>query len=125
MEPLIIIPLAIAVAIACRLIAGNMDSGRIEEYIQSKGGKLLSKHWTLFGNGWAGTKNARIYEITYKDKIGNLHSATVKTNMLSGVYFTEDNILKFAETNTKQTESDDLYEENKKLKEEIRKLKQR
>ena len=126
MEPLVIIILFIVAAIIFRLIAGSMDSGRIAEYISSQGGSLLTKSWSPFGNGWYGEKNARIYEITYKDKVGNIRSATVKTSLLSGVYLTQDRITKAISKPKDQiippTEEQSLKSENEKLKARISQL---
>ena len=82
-------------AIAIRVVAGVMDSDRVKSYIESKGGKLISKGWSPFGNGWSGDKN-RIYDVRYEDREGNIHKATVKTSAMAGVYFTEDKIINHA-----------------------------
>jgi hypothetical protein len=117
--PLVVILIILAI-IVFRLIAGSMDSGRIREYISSSGGTLISKSWTPFGTGWMGEQNARIYQISYKDKIGNIRSATVKTSLLSGVYLTQDIITKAI---SKPTVQNTLLDENKKLKQELEQLK--
>lgn len=91
-----LVALAVIVAIFVRLAAGSMDGSRVDEYIQSRGGRLISLNWNPFGNGWLGSKNERIYDIEYEDKEGNFHTATVKTSLLAGVYFTEDQITRQA-----------------------------
>ena len=92
MEVFVII-VVIGVAIIIRLLAGSMDGDRIDDYIRDQGGCVVEKHWAPLGTGWLGEKDSRIYEVTYKDKQGNLHKATCKTSMFSGVYFTEDRIV--------------------------------
>ena len=89
--------LIIGVVICIRLMAGSMDDDRIDKYILERGGQVVEKHWSPFGTGWLGEKDSRIYEVTYKDAQGNLHKATCKTSYFSGVYFTEDRIVKYAE----------------------------
>ena len=90
MEPIGILLAVVAVVVVLRLTAGSMDGDRIESYVQQRGGKLRSKSWAPFGKGWLGEKNDRIYEIEYETGDGEVRRATVKTSMLSGVYFTDD-----------------------------------
>ncbi len=79
------------IAVGGRMLSGGMDRDRIRNYIASQGGTLLECNWSPFGRGWFGSKEERIYEIAYRDRDGDMHRATCKTSMLSGVYFTEDN----------------------------------
>ncbi len=90
MEPIGILLAVVAIAIVFRLLAGSMDGDRIERYVQERGGTLRAKSWAPFGKGWVGEKNDRIYEIEYATDSGEIRRATVKTSMLSGVYFTDD-----------------------------------
>ena len=130
---------AIGIAVLFRLAAGSMDGNRVDDYVRSRGGKLISKHWSPFGRGWFGEKDSRIYEIEYIDADGNRHQATCKTSMLSGVYMTEDRIVGREEAysvnerdyveshETKDTHAADIDEltmENLQLQEEIRQLKE-
>ena len=131
-----IFAVVIIVVIAFRLGAGGMDGDRIDEYIRSRGGELIDKRWSPFGKGWFGSEKHRLYEIHYYDADGNEHEATCKTNMLAGVYFTEDNIVSYAEScSAADTESehaekpdefvDSLIDENQKLRDEIERLRGR
>jgi len=70
----------------------SMDKSRITEYIEQRGGRVVSISWAPFGTGWFGEKNDRIYEVVYYDHEGNQHWATCKTSMFSGVYWTEDRV---------------------------------
>jgi hypothetical protein len=116
----------IVLAIIIRLIAGSMDSDRVKEDIESKGGKLISKEWTPFGKGWFGEKNDRIYEVIYIDKDGNKHKAFVKTSSFSGVYYSSDEIIEYSNDKQNTSELDtDLKKENEKLKREIEELKKK
>ncbi|MCL2348423.1 MAG: hypothetical protein FWC50_09200 [Planctomycetaceae bacterium] len=92
----------------------------------------MEKHWSPFGKGWLGEKDSRIYELTYEDAEGNLHEATCKTSMLSGVYFTEDRIVRKRQQREKHDSQNtplsheenevSLQEENRRLREEIERL---
>ena len=79
-------------AIAIRIIAGWLDDGWIKNYLSERNCTLIEKKWQLFGPGWFGEKDSRIYKVTYRDAEGNTHQAYVKTSLFSGVYFTEDRI---------------------------------
>jgi hypothetical protein len=97
-----------------------LDGSRINNYIRSQGGTLLDKRWTPFGPGWFGEKDSRIYRIHYLDREGNTHEAACKTGMLSGVYLTGDVITDRVVPETRDT--GDLEEENRRLREEIERL---
>ena len=117
----VLIFLAMVVEIICvRLASGSMDRDRIRAYIESQAGRLLDCNWSPFGRGWFGSKEERIYEITYLDREGNRHRATCKTSLLSGVYFTEDAIEERAERfeapPARESELARLRRENEELK---------
>lgn len=90
----ILILFIIAASIGFRLLAGSLDGDRVRQYITSIGGELLHSHWDPFGPGWFGEKNARIYQVRYRDRDGCIHQAHVKTSMMSGVYLTNDKIIR-------------------------------
>jgi hypothetical protein len=126
----------VGVVVMIRLWAGSLDGDRIDRYIGSKGGVLIDTRWTPFGKGWFGSEHQRLYEIRYFDADANEHKATCKTNMLAGVYFTEDIITSYPDncsapdTQSVQDENpdefvDSLIEENRILREEIERLKGR
>jgi hypothetical protein len=108
-------------------LASDFDEKRIDNEIASKGGTVISKTWQPFGKGWFGEENDRIYEVRYLDKEGNEHKTLVKTSSFSGVYFSDDVIIRYA--NNKPLVSDEaklnLIAENERLKKEIEILKQR
>jgi hypothetical protein len=122
-----IVAVMIALAILFRLAAGMFDHGRIADYIQSRGGKVLSCHWWPFGPGWFGEKRDRIYEVTYRDAEGNQHRAACKTSLMSGVYFTQDAIIGSARHRIDPPQVDrtvmELAEENHRLRAELARLK--
>jgi hypothetical protein len=124
---LLLIPLAIGIGIAIRLAAGGMDHDRIREYVESRGGKLIEAGWAPFGPGWFGEKSDRIYAVRYLDRDGSEHEAHCKTSMWTGVYFTEDRIVKRAErpapASTPAASGEELEAENRRLREELERLK--
>ena len=103
-------------AVALRLASGRLDGPRIANYIHSQGGELLEKHWTPFGKGWWGEKNERIYQVRYRDQKGNIHDATVKTSMYTGVYFTDDRVVSHASPPSNKTA---LAAENERLRRKL------
>ncbi|MCA8964419.1 MAG: hypothetical protein H6838_16050 [Planctomycetes bacterium] len=123
MEPVGLFVLLIAVALVFRLLAGGMDKDRIDDYVRERGGKVRSKSWAPFGKGWFGERNARIYEVEYEDKHGDVHRATVKTSMFAGVYLTEDRVVRRASEKPADrdevSELERLRDENARLKAEI------
>ena len=53
-------------------------------------------YWAPFGPGWFGEKSDRIYAVRYLDAEGNEHEAHAKTSLWTGVYFTEDEVVRRA-----------------------------
>lgn len=123
MEPIGILLAFGAIAILLRLMAGSMDGDRIDSYVRQRGGRLRSKSWAPFGKGWLGEKNDRIYEIEYETGDGEVRRATVKTSMLSGVYFTDDRPVrrghKAQDDSAPADEAAALRAENARLKAEL------
>ena len=114
----------IALAIVIRIFAGGLDGDRVRAYIEKRGGRLLSSGWAPFGKGWFGEQSDRIYEVRYLDSDGNEHEASCKTSMFTGVYFTEDRIIRYNKisTHSPQDESrlSELERENRRLREELK-----
>lgn len=117
----ILVPLVILIAIVFRLAAGSMDHDRVRQYVESRGGTVIEANWAPFGPGWFGEKSDRIYAVRYLDQDGNEHEAHCKTSMWTGVYFTEDRIVKYAERDDREEPS--LEEENRRLRAEVERLK--
>ncbi|MHC4713861.1 MAG: hypothetical protein ACYTAN_11415 [Planctomycetota bacterium] len=113
---------AIGFVILLRLWLGGMDHGRIDRYIASRGGRILEKHWHPFGRGWLGEKESRIYAVRYVDADGNIHDATAKTSLLTGVYFTEDTVVARTAGASDDREKQRLLEENARLREELEQI---
>ncbi|MGD0516055.1 MAG: hypothetical protein ABSA26_00845 [Thermoguttaceae bacterium] len=114
----------IGIAIVIRLVAGSIDTGRIESYVSQQGWTLLDKSWDPFGPGWFGEKDSRIYQIVYRDSEGDIHKAHVKTSLLSGVYLTNDHVVERDKKATAEgSETDeDLQQENERLRRKIQEL---
>ena len=89
--PVLIILGMLLLAVLLRVGADSWDRDRIRSYVLERGGAVRDIRWILFGPGWYGDRN-RIYEVSYYDAGGNEHAAVVKTSALAGVYFTEDRI---------------------------------
>jgi hypothetical protein len=116
----LLIPLFILIAVVIRFAAGGLDHDRVKQYVESRGGSVIEANWEPFGPGWFGEKSDRIYGVRYLDRDGNEHEAHCKTSMWTGVYFTEDRIVKHADRTGRQQSS--LEEENRRLREEIDRL---
>jgi hypothetical protein len=117
-----LIPVAFVVfALVSRLIAGALDHDRVRSYVVSRGGKIIETQWSPFGPGWFGEKSDRIYSVRYLDRDGNEHRAHCKTSMWTGVYFTQDEIVRHADCSPNKQES--LEEENRRLRAELERLK--
>jgi hypothetical protein len=84
--------LVLVVGILFWVLASSADRNRIADYIQQRGGRVVSIAYAPFGKGWFGEKNDRIYEVVYYDQEGNQLFASAKMSMWSGVYWTEDRI---------------------------------
>lgn len=127
--------LAVAVIIGIRLVAGRMDRERIGDEVSSKGGTVLCIEWNPFGKGWFGSEHSRIYEVRYRDALGNERSATVKTNMWAGVFWADDRIVRKARVEPKKivrmpevrggmTGYEELQRENRELRQKLAELEQ-
>jgi hypothetical protein len=100
MEPaaffVVLIPIGIIVAIVIRFAAGGLDQDRVKQYVEQRGGKLLTAEWSPFGPGWFGEKSDRIYQVRYLDVDGTDHE-----------------------------EVESLEEENRRLREELARLRRK
>lgn len=120
----LLIPVFIVIAIVVRLAAGGMDHDRVKQYVETRGGKVLNSKWSPFGPGWFGEKSDRLYNVRYLDKDGNEHEAHCKTSMWTGVYFTEDRIVNYAEQPAPPLPKSEsaLEVENRQLREELERI---
>ena len=108
MDPAVIIFVGVSIAIVLRFMAGTFDGDRVEQYIRDMGCELLDKSWDPFGPGWFGERDARIYQVVYRDREGRVHRAHVKTSMMSGVYLTNDEIVEDAPKRSVEEEKAEL-----------------
>ena len=115
-------------AIGFRLLADRWDRERIQHYVAERGGSVNDITWQPLGRGWLGEKGDRIYKVDYTDGDGASHSASCKTSMFSGVYFTDDRttsgVRPLAITRADR-EIATLERENQRLRAEIERLKNR
>ena len=116
----IFIVFVIGFGVGFRLLFGTWNHERIRKYIADKGGTVTEIQWSPFGPGWFASNNDVIYKVRYRDRDKNEHLAYCKTGILSGVYLTEDKIIGMAQQ--PQT-GVSLEEENRRLREELRRLK--
>lgn len=114
--------LFIVIAVVARLVAGTFDGERVESYISAMGGELLDRSWDPLGPGWYGEKDSRIYAIVYRDKLGRVHRAHVKTSMMSGVYLTNDEIIAEPDSRIPQ---ESIEEEKERLRRRLAELEAR
>jgi len=122
MDPILAIVGVVVLVIVVRVIAGSFDGERVERYVQENGWELVGRSWDPFGPGWFGEKDARIYQIVYRDSQGVLHRAHVKTSLFSGVYLTNDHIVKETQLGPQPGGDELLAGENRRLHERIREL---
>lgn len=129
-----IIIILIFVFIAFLAFRKSLDKDNVKLWVESKGGRLISKEWTPFGSGWAGESRERLYTIIYIDRLGNRRKAEIKTSYGTGVYVRKDEIIspsnKSVNSNnsspfSQKKENKNLAEENRLLKEELDKLKKK
>lgn len=80
----------LALVIGCRVAADWLDRNRIREHIEQSGGRVVNITWNPFGKGWFGSNTERLYEVTYRTRRGRTITATCKTSLWSGVYWTSD-----------------------------------
>lgn len=123
----IVVPLAILAVVGLRLAAGTADRDRITSYIQESGGRIIEITWAPFGPGWFGEKSDRIYCVRYVDRDGNEHQTHCKTSMLTGVYLTEDAIVRHSQHTPRvapPAELTALEQENERLRQELARLKE-
>ena len=123
MEAGIVIVLVVVAAIVIRVMAGGMDHDRVRQYVELRGGRVMDANWAPFGKGWFGEKSDRIYQVRFLDQDGNEHEAHCKTSLFSGVYFTEDRIVRHAQRPADQAAMT-LEEENRRLRDEVERLRE-
>jgi hypothetical protein len=120
-EFLLLILVCVAL-LGLRLFAGGLDRDRVKKYVESQGGTFIESNWTPFGRGWFGEHGDRIYTVRYVDRDGDEHEAHCKTSMWSGVYLSEDRIVRHAPR--KPDRASTLEAENQRLRAELQRLKQ-
>ena len=72
-----------------RLGADRLDRQRIRTYVEARGGQVQQIQWRPFGKGWFGERNARIYAVELIDAREVSRTATCKTSLGAGVYWTD------------------------------------
>lgn len=81
--------IAMAAAVALRIILHFIDKERIRDEVGARGGWVISIRWNPFARGWFFEKNERHYDVTYRSRAGAVVTTTCKTSFFSGVYWSE------------------------------------
>lgn len=95
MPPDILLPTGVllfglALIILFKLLTGSGDEQRIRKWIESKGNTVRSiQPHPIGAEGWLGEEGERFYAVDYEDDQGVEHRATVKTDRLQGVWWTD------------------------------------
>ena len=121
---ILIVPLVLLLGIGIRMFAGSLDHERIKAYIRENGGRVLEVRWEPFGPGWFGEKSDRIYSIRYLDREGNEHTAHGKTSLLTGVYLTNDQVVRSVQPSQPPPDAAALAAENQRLRQELARIKE-
>jgi hypothetical protein len=122
MTPVFVAAAVVALVVAAWLIARSLDVGRIDAYLRGRGCRLLQFRWTPFGKGWLGEGSERIYAVRFRDRDGAVHAATIKTSLLTGVYFTDDRVVERARAAVPAAMATELLRENERLRAEVEQL---
>src|SRR5215831_92790 len=88
MNDVVAIAVVILAAFIISVANGHLDHKRIREDLEAGGNEVLDIVWKRFGKGWFGSGNQRIYHVTYRTRDGQTFTATCKTAMFAGVYWT-------------------------------------
>jgi hypothetical protein len=88
MKDVAAIAFVILAAFVISVAKGYLDDKRIHDHVEAGGSEVLGIVWKRFGKGWFGSGNQRIYEVTYRTRDGQTFTATCKTGMFAGVYWT-------------------------------------
>lgn len=121
-----LIPLVLLIMLpALFFIRMSLDKSRIKNHLSKRGDVAVDITWKIFGKGWFAEAGKdgwgnRIYRIDYEDVYGNIKQAWCKTAMFSGVYISDENIIRTAEIDGREmTDAEKialLEDELKKLK---------
>ena len=87
--PAIVMVGVVLLWLVTRLWCDRLDRSRIAEYVAEHGGSVVEISWNPLGKGWFGSRKERIYEVIYCNRNGRTVTATCKTSMFSGVYWTD------------------------------------
>ncbi len=117
---LVIIPCILVMAVLAWFVNRMLDEDRIKSYLRQRNGTLRECRPLSLGRGWWVEGNERLYEVRYLDEDGHEHQATAKIRWFMGVYWTDDKFVHYAD---QVPGKDSLEEENRRLREEVNRLK--
>lgn len=82
----------LSILVVSVLLIDRGSSSLIEQFITKQGGKILESSWIdLRPNKIRG---GPVYKVRFLDRLGNEHKAYLCVNLLGGVRFEEDHIVK-------------------------------
>ena len=86
-SPLIFLLGLVLFSALVRILCDRADRRRIRAEAAKLRREVLDISWQMFGRGWFGEKNDRIYQVTVKGSRGRVKIYSCKTSMFSGVYW--------------------------------------
>jgi hypothetical protein len=117
-QTFVFLPLFAAVAIGWWILRDRWNRERIRRYFEDRGDAIIDLQWEPFAR-WFGEKNVTHYRVWYEDREGGKWECLCKTSMWIGVYTTDDRMY---ERSRDTGAEGDLREENRRLKEQVRRL---
>src|SRR5262245_53306239 len=114
-EPMVYVPVVLAVVVVLRVFADRLDRRRIEADVAARDGVVLDITWKPFGRGWFGEKSDRVYLVEWTDRTHVTRTSWCKTSLFTGVYWTDD----AGKPPARGGELDTLRAENRRLREEL------
>lgn len=113
----------IALVVFISLKLACMNEERVRAYFQERGGKLIHMENDERESRWTRKYQIFIPWIRYEDRDGNLHVARCKAGIFTGVYLTDDKIIRYGKAyEAPEASLADLQAENQRLKAEIDRL---
>lgn len=81
MKDVAAIAVVILAAFVINAAKGHLDRKRIREYVEDGGSEVFDIVWKRFGKGWFGSGNQRIYDVTYRNRDGQILTATQNSHV--------------------------------------------
>ena len=129
MELLVVFLVFGAIAFGVRMLVGAGNHSRIRDAIEGRGDRVIEIEWEPFGPGWFASQNSVIYRVLYQTPEGEEHEVYAQTAPFGSVYFQGDRIVRsaprdYSQTARREPTRDELLEENRRLREQLRNRRQ-